>query len=99
MDLEPRSADTLGFPGRAYDQHSVIGPMLAKAAETGKPVASDPIPLLRQNGPIGIVLASAILKEGTAEPVGFVTFSYELAPLDADQRRPLAVFGGAEGPR
>ena len=32
MDLEPRSADTLGFPGRAYDRHSVIGPMLAKAA-------------------------------------------------------------------
>jgi two-component sensor histidine kinase len=81
MDLEPRSADTLSFAGRAYSEHSVIGPMLAKAAETGKPVASDPIPLLRQNGPIGLVLASAILKDGTAEPVGFVTFSYELAPL------------------
>jgi len=81
MDLEPRSADTLGFPGRAYGHHSVIGPMLAKAAETGKPVASDPIPLLKQNGPIGLVLASAILKEGTTEPAGFVTFSYELAPL------------------
>ena len=81
MDLEPRSADTLGFPGRAYDRHSVIGPMLARAAASGKPVASDPIPLLRKNGPIGIVLASAIVNEGTAEPVGFVTFSYELAPL------------------
>jgi two-component sensor histidine kinase len=81
MDLEPRSADTLGFPGRAYDRHSAIGPMLAKAAETGKPVASDPIPLLRQNGPIGLVLASPVLKEGTSEPAGFVTFSYELAPL------------------
>jgi two-component sensor histidine kinase len=81
MDLEPRSADTLGFAGRAYGEHSVIGPMLTKAAETGKPVASDPIPLLRQNGPIGLVLASAILKDGTSEPVGFVTFSYELAPL------------------
>ena len=81
MDLEPRSADTLGFPGRAYGRHSVIGPMLAQAAETGKPVASDPIPLLRQNGPIGLVLASPILKEGTSEPAGFVTFSYELAPL------------------
>src|SRR5439155_18155951 len=81
MDLEPRSPDTLGFPGRAYGHHSVIGPMLAKAAETGKPVASDPIPLLRTNGPIGIVLASPIPKEGSAEPAGFVTFSYELAPL------------------
>ena len=27
------------------------------------------------------MLASAILKEGAAEPVGFVTFSYELASL------------------
>ena len=81
MDLEPRNADTLGFPGRAYDRHSVIGPMLAQAAATGKPVASDPIPLLRQNGPIGLVLASPVLKEGTSEPAGFVTFSYELAPL------------------
>ena len=44
-------------------------------------MASDPIPLLRQNGPIGLVLASPVLKEGTAEPAGFVTFSYELAPL------------------
>ena len=81
MDLEPRSADTLGFPGRAYDRHSVIGPMLMQAAASGKPVASNPIPLLRQDGPIGIVLASRILKEGTSEPAGFVTFSYELSPL------------------
>jgi two-component sensor histidine kinase len=81
MDQEPRSPDTLGFPGRAYDRHSVIEPMLVQAAATGKPVASDPIPLQWQNGPIGIVLASAIMKEGTTEPAGFVTFSYELAPL------------------
>ena len=26
MDLEPRSPDTLGFPGRAYDRHSIVGP-------------------------------------------------------------------------
>jgi hypothetical protein len=81
MDVEPRSPDTLGFPGRAYDRHSVIGPMLARAASTGKPVASDPIPLLRQNGPIGLVLASPILVEGTTEPAGFIAFSYELAAL------------------
>jgi CHASE1-domain containing sensor protein len=81
MDVEPRSADMLGIPGRAFERHSVIGPMLAQAAATGKPVASDPIPMLRQNGPIGIVLASAIVKEGTTEPVGFIAFSYELAPL------------------
>jgi two-component sensor histidine kinase len=81
MDVEPRSPDTLGAPGRAYDRHSVIGPMLVQAAAAGKPLASDPIPLLRQNGPIGIVLASAIVPEGSTEPAGFVTFSYELAPL------------------
>ncbi|WP_065753229.1 CHASE domain-containing protein [Bradyrhizobium paxllaeri] len=81
MDVEPRNSDTLGAPGRAYDRHSVIGPMLVQAAAAGKPLASDPIPLLRQNGPIGIVLASAIVPEGSAEPAGFVTFSYELAPL------------------
>ena len=39
MDVEPRSPDTLGLPGRAYDRHSVIGPMLAQAASNGKPVA------------------------------------------------------------
>jgi two-component sensor histidine kinase len=47
----------------------------------GKPVASDPIPLLRQNGPIGLVLAAPVLQEGGTQPAGFVTFSYELAPL------------------
>ncbi len=81
MDVEPRNADMLGFPGRAFERHSAIGPMLTQAATTGKPVASDPIPLLKKDGPVGIVLASAILKEGTTEPVGFIAFSYELAPL------------------
>jgi two-component sensor histidine kinase len=81
MDLEPRSADTLSYPGRAYDRHSVIGPMLVQAAASGKPVASNPIPLLRKDGPIGLVLASPVLKEGTSEPAGFITFSYELSPL------------------
>jgi two-component sensor histidine kinase len=81
MDLEPRNPDTVGVPGRSYDQHSVIGPMLAKAMADGKPVASDPIPLLRQNGPVGIALAAPVLQEGTGETAGFVTFSYELAPL------------------
>ncbi len=81
MDIEPRSQDRLGLPGRTYDRHSVIGPMLARAAETGKPVASDPLPLLRRTGPVGLVLASPITREGSAELAGFITFSYELAPL------------------
>ncbi|HZC94949.1 MAG TPA: HWE histidine kinase domain-containing protein, partial [Bradyrhizobium sp.] len=81
MDLEPRAPDTLGLPGRSYERHSVIGPMLAQAMAVGKPVASDPIPLLRLNGPIGLVLAAPVLQDGASEPAGFVTFSYELAPL------------------
>jgi two-component sensor histidine kinase len=81
MDVEPRDAETMAFPGRALDQHSVLGPMLEQAMAEGKPVASDPTPLLRPNGPIGIVLAAPVLQEGETSPAGFVTFSYELAPL------------------
>ena len=55
--------------------------MLARAMAEGKPVASDPLPLLRPDGPIGLVLAAPVLQEGDAAPAGFVTFSYELAPL------------------
>jgi two-component sensor histidine kinase len=44
-------------------------------------VASDPIPLLRPDGEIGIVLAAPVLQEADASPAGFVTFSYELATL------------------
>lgn len=81
MDVEPRNADTMAFPGRSLDQHPILGPMLAQAMADGKPVASDPLPLLRPNGPVGLVLAAPVLQEGDAPPAGFVTFSYELAPL------------------
>jgi two-component sensor histidine kinase len=81
MDVEPRNAETMGFPGRSLDQDPTLGPMLARAMIDGKPVASDPIPLLRPNGPIGLVLAAPVLQEGTTQPAGFVTFSYEMAPL------------------
>ena len=81
MDLEPRNAETMAFPGRSFDQHPVLGPMLAQAMADGQPVASDPLPLLRPDGPTGLVLAAPVLPEGDAQPAGFVTFSYELAPL------------------
>jgi two-component sensor histidine kinase len=81
MDVEPRNADTMAFPGRSLTQQPILGPMLARAMTDGKPVASDPIPLLRPNGPIGLVLAAPVLQEGAGSPAGFVTFSYELAPL------------------
>ena len=82
MDLEPRNAETRAFAGpRATTSIRSIGPMLARAMAEGKPVASDPIPLLRPNGPIGLVLAAPVMQEGATSPAGFVTFSYELAPL------------------
>jgi two-component sensor histidine kinase len=81
MDVEPRNAETMTYPGLTFDRHPILGPMLAQAMADGKPVASDPLPLLRPNGPIGLVLAAPVLQEGDAAPAGFVTFSYELAPL------------------
>jgi two-component sensor histidine kinase len=81
MDLEPRTPETAGIPGRVLDGHSIVGPTLARAMAEGKPVASDPIPLLRINGPLGVALAAPVVQEGASEPAGFVTFSYELGPL------------------
>ena len=81
MDLEPRSPDTVTLPGRVLDRHSIVGPTLERAKAEGKPVASDPIELLRKGGPVGIVLAAPVVQEGATEPAGFVTFSYEIGPL------------------
>jgi two-component sensor histidine kinase len=81
MDVEPRNAQTMAFPGRSLDRDPVLGPMLARAMADGKPVASDPLRLLRPDGPEGVVLAAPVLQDGSDLPAGFVTFSYELAPL------------------
>ena len=81
MDLEPRNAETSTLPGRALDDEPTVGPMLARALTAGKPIASDPIPLVRLNGPVGLVLAAPVVPEGASAPAGFVTFSYELGPL------------------
>ena len=66
-------------------QDPVRGAMLARARVERKSVASDPVPLLRGGGPIGIVVAAPVIPEGATEPAGFVTFSYELGAADADQ--------------
>jgi two-component sensor histidine kinase len=81
MDVEPRNEQTKAVPGRCFDQHPILGPMLARAMADLKPVASDPLPLLRADGPIGLMLAAPVLQEDEAKPAGFVTFAYELAPL------------------
>jgi two-component sensor histidine kinase len=81
MDVEPRSDQAKDLAGRTLDQHPILGPMLMRAMTENRSVASNPMPLLRPDGPIGLVLAAPVLQEGEAQPVGFVTFSYELAPL------------------
>jgi two-component sensor histidine kinase len=81
MDVEPRTTETRAFPGRALDQSPVVGAMLARAMAEGRPVASDPTNLLRSDGPVGVILAAPVVPEGASAPAGFVTFSYELAPL------------------
>jgi two-component sensor histidine kinase len=81
MDLEPRTPETKAWAGRALDQSPTIGPTLARAMAEGKPICSDPQPLIRKDGPMGLVLAAPVVPDGAAEPAGFVTFSYELAPL------------------
>jgi len=81
MDVEPRNDETGSVVGRCLDQQPILGPMLAKAITDMKPVASDPVPLLRKDGPTGLVLAAPVLRDGGTQLAGFVTFSYELAPL------------------
>jgi len=81
MDVEPRNAETNGFPGRRVDQHPILGPMLARAMSELRPVASDPFPLLQKGGSVGLVLAAPVLQDNGTQPAGFVAFSYELAPL------------------
>jgi two-component sensor histidine kinase len=81
MDLEPRNDQTRVFAGRALDDHPEVGAMLSRVMAEGKPIASDPFHLLRSDGSIGLALAAPVVPDGASEPVGFVTFSYELSPL------------------
>jgi len=81
MEVEPRNAETLTFPGRVLDQHPVLGPLLVRAALEGKPLCSDPVVLLRANGPNGVVLVAPVTREGSRTVAGFLTFSYRVAPL------------------
>ena len=81
MDVEPRSAVALAFVGRAWGRQSALSAMLARATTSKKPAASDPVPLLRPDGPVGVVLAAPVLQEAGGAPAGFVTFSYELGSL------------------
>jgi two-component sensor histidine kinase len=81
MDVEPRNAETAILTGRSLDRHPILGPMFARAMQTRISVASDPVSLMRPDGPIGVVLAAPVFEEGSEAPAGFVTFSYQLASL------------------
>ena len=81
MDVEPSNNATRTFAGLVLDDYPAIGPMLSRAMTERKPIASDPFNLLRPDGPIGLALAAPVVPDGATEPAGFVTFSYELAPL------------------
>ena len=81
MDVEPRNAVTRTLAGRALDGSPAIGAMLSRVLTEGKPISSDPLNLLRPHGMTGLLLAAPVTPEGASEPVGFVTFSYELGPL------------------
>src|SRR5690606_31536797 len=81
MDVEPRTPEVAGWPGRAIDKMPVVGPMLQRAAASRKPTASEPIALLHPNGPLGTVLAAPVVQDGTRTVAGFITFSYRLGPL------------------
>jgi two-component sensor histidine kinase len=81
MDVEPRNARTMALAGSCPDQHPTLGPMFAQALAEGRPVASDPFPLLYDSGPIGLVIAAPVILDGAGSPAGFVTFSYELSAL------------------
>jgi two-component sensor histidine kinase len=81
MDVEPSNKQTAPLVGRTLDDNPVLSTMLSLAMGEGKPYASDPLPLLRPDGQIGVVLAAPVTPADAASPSGFVTFSYELAPL------------------
>ena len=79
LDVEPRTADTSNLPGRSFDTSPTMGPVLKQALAEGKPVVSDPT-TLRTSGALGVLLAAPVQQDGKGT-VGFVTFSYEIAPL------------------
>jgi two-component sensor histidine kinase len=93
MDVEPRNAQTLGYPGRTLNQHPVLGPLLARAALDGRPLSSDPLPLGGDSRSMGLVLVAPIQQAGAPQIAGFLTFSYRIAPLllASDESAPFRV--------
>jgi two-component sensor histidine kinase len=81
MDVESQDSEARAFVGRVMDDYPIVGPMLRRALQENKPISSDPLPLLRPDGPMGIVLAAPVHADSGAGVAGFLTISYRLAPL------------------
>jgi two-component sensor histidine kinase len=81
MDAVPKNGETAAFLGRSLDQHPILGPMLTRALQTRTSVVSDPINLLRPDGPVGLVIATPVFQDVNDKAAGFITFSYQLASL------------------
>ena len=81
MDVEPRNTQTASLVGRTLDGNPVLSTMFSLAMGEGKPYASDPLPMIRVDGPFGVELAAPVVLPDASSPAGFVTFSYDLASL------------------
>ena len=58
MDVEPRTDETSGLPGRIVDQAPTLGSAIARAAESESTICTEPIALPRTNGVLGLVLVT-----------------------------------------
>jgi two-component sensor histidine kinase len=79
MDVEPQNDETKAFVGRVFNNSPVLAPLFERVVTEGKPVSSDPLTLLRPDGPVGVVLAAPVKQNN--DVVGFMTISYRLMPL------------------
>ncbi|MDQ8727035.1 HWE histidine kinase domain-containing protein [Bradyrhizobium sp. LHD-71] len=81
MDVEPRTAETLGLAGRILDRAPPFGPAIAAALARRAPAASDPVLLPQSDGDAGILLAAPVFAENGGPLTGFISFSYRIGPL------------------
>lgn len=79
MDVEPQNEQTKAFVGRVFNNSARLAPLFERVIADGKPVSSDPLHLMRPDGPMGIVLAAPVKQNN--DIVGFMTISYKLLPL------------------
>lgn len=99
MDIDPRTPETVGLPGRVLDRAQTFGPILAAALARRAPAASEPTTLPRSDGNVGVVLAAPVFADGSGAPIGFITFSYLLGPLMLGNEEPSPFTVALRDPR